>query len=109
MELLNDDNNNFDIGEKQSYDRLIDGRDIRFKTEISDDQRSIISCIETSIDHFNKKGITLHVAIKYVLSFIDLGASVDRQSRKEMVDSLKAKIDSIERQQLMEKQQQQLK
>jgi hypothetical protein len=109
MELLTDSNSDLDISEKQSYDRLIDGKDIRFKTEIDYDQRSIISSIETSIKHFEKKKINLYVAKNYVLSFIDLGASLNRQSRKEMVDSLKSKVENIDRQQLINKQQQQLK
>jgi hypothetical protein len=107
MEILND--NNYDLDEKQSYDRLIDGKDIRFKTEINDDQRSIISCIETSINHFEKKGIKLHVATRFVLSFIDMGASLDRKSRKEVVDSLKSKADFLEKQQIVQQQNQQLR
>jgi hypothetical protein len=107
MEILND--NNYDLDEKQSYDRLIDGKDIRFKTDINDEQRSIISCIETSINHFGKKKIVLHVATKFVLSFIDMGASVNRQSRKEVVDSLKSKADFIEKQQIQQTQMQQLR
>jgi hypothetical protein len=109
MELINSNNSDIDIGEKQSYDRLIDGKDIRFKTEIDTDQRCFISCIETSIDHFKKKGVNLDVANRFVLTFIDMGASVDRKSRKEIVDSLKAKVDAIERQQAVDKQNQQLR
>jgi hypothetical protein len=109
MELLNSNNNDFDIGEKQSYDRLIDGKDIRFKTEIDVDQRCIISLIETSITHFKDKNINLNVAKNFVLSFIDMGASVNRQSRKEIVDALKAKIEAIERAQMVDKQQQQMR
>jgi hypothetical protein len=109
VELLNDNANDFDLSEKQSYDRLIDGKDIRYKTEITDDQRGIISSIETSIKHFEDKKINLSVAKKFVLSYIEMGASVERKSRKEMVDSLKAKIDSIEREAIINKQNQQLK
>jgi hypothetical protein len=101
MELIND-NDDYDVSEKQSYDRLIDGKDIRFKTEITDDQRGIIACIETSIVHFAKKNINLHVATKFVLSYIDMGASLDRKSRKEIVESLKAKHDFMERQQIQQ-------
>ena len=109
MQLINDNNNDLDISEKQSYDRLIDGKDIRFKTEINQEQRCIISSIETSIDHFAKKNIKLYVADRFVLTFIDMGASVERKSRKEMVESLKAKVDSIEREQIINKQNQQLR
>jgi hypothetical protein len=109
MELINSNDNDLDISEKQSYDRLIDGKDIRFKTEINNDQRCIISSIETSIEHFKNKEITLYVAKRFLLTFIDMGASIDRKSRKEIVDALKSKIDAIERQQLVEKQQQQLR
>lgn len=105
MELLNNDNDDYDINEKQSYDRLIDGKDIRFKTDITYEQRSIISSIETSINHFAKKGINLNVAGKFVLSYIDMGASIDRQSRKEIVESLKSKNEFIEKQQVMQQQQ----
>jgi hypothetical protein len=109
MELLNSNNGDLDISEKQSYDRLIDGQDIRFKTEITDDQRGIVSCIETSIDHFKKKGINLDVANRFVLTFIDMGASIDRKSRKEMVESLVAKKEAMEREQVVNKQQQQMR
>lgn len=104
MQLLNeDDNNDFD-GEKQSYDRLMDGKDIRYKTEVNSDQRSIIPLIETSIEHFSKKGINLSVAKRFVLSFIDMGASLDRKSRSEVVKALSEKSNFIEKQALMEKQ-----
>jgi hypothetical protein len=109
MELINDNDNDMDISEKQSYDRLIDGKDIRFKTEINTDQRCIISSIETSIKHFKDKKINLYVADRFLLTFIDMGASIDRKSRKEVVDALKSKIDAIEREQLLQKQQQVLK
>lgn len=109
MQLLNDNDTDIDFSEKQSYDRLIDGKDIRFKTEINSEQRSIISSIETSIGHFAKKGIKLHVAEQFVLSFIDMGASVDRKSRTEMVDSLKSKTEFLERQQIVTQQGKQLK
>ena len=108
MELLND-NNNQDFSEKQSYDRLIDGSDIRFKTEITTDQRCAISSIETQIKHFANKHINLYVADRFVLSFIDMGASVDRKSRKEIVESLKAKQEFMERQQIATQQQNVLK
>ena len=108
MELLNNDNN-IDIGEKQSYDRLIDGSDIRFKTEVTSEQRSIIPSIETSILHFAKKKINLHVAENYVLSFIDMGASLDRKSRKEIVESLKSKTDFLEKQQIQQNQNNQIR
>ena len=103
MQLMSEQQD-IDISEKQSYDRLIDGQDIRYKTEITDEQRSIVSCIETSINHFAKKGIILHVATRFVLSYIDMGASVDRKSRKEVVDALKSKLDFIEKNQMVEKQ-----
>jgi hypothetical protein len=109
MELLNSNNNDLDLGDKQSYDRLIDGKDIRFKTELTDDQRGIISSIETSIKHFATKGITLYVADRFLLTFIDMGASVDRKSRKEMVESLVAKKEAMEREQIVNKQQQQMR
>lgn len=109
MELLNSNNNDLDISEKQSYDRLIDGKDIRFKTEVDADQRCIISSIETSIEHFKRKNIELYVADRFVLTFIDMGASVDRKSRKEMVESLVAKKEAMEREQIINKQQQQLR
>lgn len=110
MQLINDSSDdNIDLSEKQSYDRLIDGKDIRFKTEITDDQRGIISSIETSIEHFGKKNITLFVATKFLLTYIDMGASLDRKSRKEMVDALKAKVDYLEHQLIMDKQNQQLR
>jgi hypothetical protein len=109
MELITDTNDNMDLGEKQSYDRLIDGKDIRFKTEINYEQRCVISSIETSIEHFKKKGINLNVANRFVLTFIDMGASVGRQSRKEIVEALKAKVDAIEREYIANKQAQQLK
>lgn len=109
MELLNDNGNDFDIGEKQSYDRLVDGKDIRFKTDINQEQRCIISSVETSIEHFKKKNINLYVANQFLKTFIDMGASIDRLSRKELVDSLKAKIDAIEREQIMDKQNEQLR
>ena len=109
MELINSNQDDIDISEKQSYDRLIDGKDIRFKTEINTDQRCTISSIETSISHFEKKGIHLDVATRFVLTFIDMGASIDRKSRKEIVEALQAKVDAIERQQMVEKQNQQLK
>jgi hypothetical protein len=109
MQLINDNNNNMDLGEKQSHDRLIDGQDIRFKTEITNDQRGVISSIETSIDHFGKKNINLYVADKFVKSYIDMGASVDRKSRLEVVKALVAKNEFLERQLIMEKQQQQIR
>jgi hypothetical protein len=103
MELLNDDEQT-DFSEKQAYDRLMDGKDIRWKTEVTDEQRCIIPSIETSIKHFEKKGIKLYVAQNFVLSFIDMGASIDRKSRKETVEALKAKLDFLEKNQLMDKQ-----
>lgn len=109
MELLNSNSGDLDISEKQSYDRLIDGRDIRFKTEITDDQRGIIGSIETSIKHFANKGVTLHVANRFLLTFIDMGASVGRKSRAEMVEALKAKVDAIERERMIEKQNNQMR
>lgn len=101
--LLNDEEN-YDLSEKQSYDRLMDGQDIRFKTEITHEQRCVIPSIETSIQHFKEKGITLHVAEKFKNSFIDMGASVERKSRKETVEALKAKIDFMEKAILTDKQ-----
>ena len=109
MELLNSNSGDLDIGEKQSYDRLIDGKDIRYKTEINNDQRCIISSIETSIEHFKKKGINLFVADKFLLTFIDMGASIDRKSRKEIVEALKAKIEAIEQQQAADRQNAQMR
>ena len=109
MQLLNDTGGDFDISEKQSYDRLIDGKDIRFKTEINSDQRCVISSIETSIEHFKKKGINLYVVDRFLLTFIDFGASVDRKSRGEMVEALKAKIEAIEQQQAADRANQQVR
>lgn len=109
MELLNDNDEDMDISEKQSYDRLIDGKDVRYKTEINYEQRSIISSIETSIEHFENKGVVLHVAKRFLLTFIEMGPSIDRKSRLEMVEALKAKIEAIERQQEIERQNQQLR
>jgi len=108
MEIL-DNIGDLNLGEKQSYDRLVDGTDIRYKTEITDEQRSIISCIETSIMHFGNKGIKLHVATKFVLSYIEMGASIDRKSRGELVESLKAKLDFLEKEQIMNKQSNQIR
>ena len=104
MQVVTDNESNIDIGEKQAHDRLIDGKDIRFKTELTDEQRGIISSIETSINHFSKKGIDLYVANKFVLTFIDMGASVDRKSRREVVDALKAKNDFLEKQLIAQQQ-----
>ena len=109
MQVVDNGTDNLDIGEKQAYDRLIDGKDIRYKTEINQEQRCIISSIETSINHFEKKKINLHVAKQFLLTFIDMGASVDRKSRKEVVDSLKAKTDFLERQLIADKQNNQLR
>lgn len=108
-QLITDNDDNLDLSEKQSYDRLIDGKDIRYKTEINTDQRCIISSIETSIEHFRNKGINLYVADRFLLTFIDMGASVDRKSRKEMVEALKAKIDAIEQQQAADRANQQMR
>lgn len=108
-QLITDINeNDIDLSEKQSYDRLIDGRDIRFKTEINQEQRSVIGSIESSIMHFGNKGIVLHVANRFLLTFIDMGASMDRKSRKEIVEALKAKNDFLEKQLIMDKQLKQL-
>lgn len=108
MQLINDENNT-DISEKQSHDRLIDGQDIRFKTEITNDQRGIISCIETSVKHFANKKINLYVADNFVKSYIDMGASVNRESRKEVVKAIVAKNEFIEKEQILAKQNAQIK
>jgi hypothetical protein len=108
MELLND-SNDLNIGEKQSYDRLIDGSDIRFKTEVTMEQRCAIASIESSILHFGNKNINLSVADRFVKSFIDMGASVDRKSRKEIVESLKSKTDFLEKQQIQQQQNNQIR
>jgi hypothetical protein len=105
-QLLTDNDNNTDFSEKQSYDRLMDGQDIRFKTEINGEMRSVIGSIESSIDHFEKKKIHLDVANRFLLTFIDMGASLDRKSRKETVQALVAKNEFMEKQLVMEKQQQ---
>ena len=109
MQVVSDGNEDYDMSEKQAYDRLIDGKDIRYKTEINHDQRCIISAVETSINHFRKKKIDLYVANQFLLTFIDMGASIDRKSRKEVVDSLKAKTDFLERQLIADKQNNQLR
>jgi hypothetical protein len=109
MDILNSNDSETDISEKQSHDRLIDGQDIRFKTEITYEQRGIISCIETSIKHFKNKNIILYVASNFVLSYIDMGANIDRKSRKEVVEALKAKSEFIEKEQIMAKQNAQMR
>ena len=109
MQVVSDGANDYDLGEKQAYDRLIDGKDIRFKIEINQEQRCIISSIETSINHFDKKNIKLHVASQFLFTFIDMGASIDRKSRIEVVDALKAKADFLERELITDKQNNQLR
>jgi hypothetical protein len=108
MEVL--DNYDSDVAqEKQPYDRLVDGKDARYKSEYNQDQRGCIAILESAYGHFLKAHINITVLQNFLLSYIELGASVDRKSRKELVDSLKAKIDFLERQQIAQNQSNQLR
>jgi hypothetical protein len=110
MEHLDNYGDNDDImGEKQPYDRLVDGKDARYKSEYNQDQRSCIAILEDTYEHFKKANINVLALKNFIKAYIELGASVDRKSRKELIDSLKAKIDFLERQQITAQQQNQIR
>ena len=104
MEVMENYDDDGMMQEKQPYDRLVDGKDSRYKSEFTQEQRSCIAILESSYTHFFKKGITISVLSNFLISYIELGASVDRKSRTELVDSLKAKIDFLEKQQIAQNQ-----
>jgi hypothetical protein len=71
---------------------LVSGKNIKFKTQITEEQRGAISILLHAYKLCLKYGINFD-GLKYVLDeFIDFGASVDRKSRNEFVDAQKAQM-----------------
>lgn len=103
------DTGDFDVGEKQAYDRLIDGKDVRYKSSYTYEQRVCLAILEDAYKYFKAKGITINSLKHFTDGFIDLGPSEDRKSRSEVVESLKAKIDFLEKQNLTNQQNNQIR
>ena len=69
---------------------LFTNKNVRFKTELSDEQRSAVSILYHFYRGLKDRGIE-HNNLKYVLDeYIDFGVSLDRKSRTEYVESQKA-------------------
>lgn len=84
---------------------LLSGRNVRFKTQLTDEQRSAVSILYHAYRVCLKRGIKFD-GLKYVLDeYIDFGVSLDRKSREEFVQ---AHQQQLQNQMMAQQQQQQL-
>ena len=79
---------------------MFNAKNIKFKTQITEEQRSAVSVLYHAYRLCLKYGIEFD-GLKYVLDeFIDFGVSIDRKGRDEYVDAHKSSLFNQQQQQL---------
>lgn len=89
------------ISSKEPIRDLFTGSNIKYKTQLTEEQRGALSVLFHSYKLCEKYGIKFD-GLKYVLDeYIDFGVSIDRKSRDEFVKSQQAQQQVMQQQKEM--------
>lgn len=95
------DRMNDEFSSNESVRELFSGKNIRFKTQITEEQRSAITILYGAYKHITSVGIQFSGLKDLLDEFIDFGVPLDRKSRDEFV---KASQQNIQNQAMMQQQ-----
>lgn len=92
--LIHDDYN-FDLSSNEPIRELFTPKNVKFKTQVTEEQRGAISILLSVYFRCKNLGIDFS-GLKNVLDeFIDFGVSLDRKSRGEFVESQKSQMQNL--------------
>lgn len=86
------DDFDLELSSNEPNRELFTAKNIRFKTQLTEEQRGAVSILYHAYEQCVLRGINFS-GLKHVLDeYIDFGVSVDRKSRSEFVDAQKAQV-----------------
>lgn len=93
--LLHDDFET-ELSSNEPIRELLSSRNVRFKTEVTEEQRSALSILYHAYEQCEKRGIEFEALKSLLDDFVDFGVSLDRKSRQEYVEAHKAQLSAME-------------
>lgn len=81
-----------ELSSNEPVRELFSGKNVRFKTQVTEEQRNALSILYHAYEQCQQRGIQFNGLKSLLDDFVDFGVSLDRKSRTEYVDAHRSQL-----------------